>query len=97
MPVHVVYASDFLTPLFLHVELRIPREVMAETDQEGRAIVPLADYRLTYLSISTNDWRSRCFFLKKEVIVPPGVPRLRLLLQPVQATAAAPLAKQNSR
>jgi hypothetical protein len=103
VPVHVVYASDFLTPVFLHVELRVPREVMAETDREGRAIIPLADYRLTYLSISTNDWRSRCFFLKKEVIreggtveepqseVPPGVARLRLFLQPARSGLNKPV------
>ncbi|SRR6266487_6270069 len=94
VPIRVRYCSDFLTPLAMHIELRLPSELRAETDENGKAVIPLADYAHTYFDVNTNDWRGG-FKLKPSLIreggvieeaksYPLGRPRVRLTLEPVK-------------
>jgi len=46
VPIRVVYWHDAVTPLVLIVHVfREPREITAETDENGQVVLPLADYR----------------------------------------------------
>jgi hypothetical protein len=98
LPIHVVYCTDTVTPLYLHVELRQPPELRAETDESGKAVIPLADYAWQiYLDAGTNRFGRpmATFYLPKRLVQQGGFrdewdpgglgrPRLRLTLAPVK-------------
>ena len=105
-PFRVHYESNPCdSPVVYHLELRTPREVRAKTDEEGKAVVRLADYAWdTLLEVNDNERGYRATFaLSKKAIRKGGVvepvwrfhkcPRLRLELQPMdRSNAAAPKA-----
>jgi hypothetical protein len=97
LPFRVVYDySPADSPLVYHTELRTPRELIAETDENGKAIVKLADYAWNILvevdESEKGDWDR--FWLSKELVRKGGVVetrykgqkhrKLRLELRPVE-------------
>ena len=97
LPFRVIY--DYApadSPIAYHVELRTPREVRAETDGNGRAVVKLADYAwdicLEVDDKDKGDWDR--FWLSKELVRNGGIVetrykghkhrKLRLELRPVE-------------
>jgi len=85
MPFYVHYESSPAdSPIFYHLELRSPSDVRAKTDEDGKAMVKLADYAWeTLLDIKdTNRHYFATFALSKEVIRKGGpVEQLRSTLR----------------
>jgi hypothetical protein len=76
LPFRVIYDySPCDSPLVYHMELRTPREVQAETDENGRAMVNLADYAWGIrLEVNAKErGYSGWFFLNKKLIRNGGV------------------------
>ena len=83
------------SPLAYHVELRTPREVRAETDANGHALIKLADYAWNILleveDSEKGDWDR--FWLSRDLVRKGGIVdarytgqkhwKLRLELRPV--------------
>src|SRR5438067_2469185 len=67
------------SPLLYHVDLRTPRELRAKTDENGMAIVRLADYAWNILvevdESEKGEWDS--FWLSKELVRKGGVVETR--------------------
>jgi hypothetical protein len=88
------YPAD--SPIVYHLELRTPAEVQARTDENGEAVVKLADYAWTTLLEVHDKERGyfSLFILDKQSIRKGGViadhyqsdnyPKLRLELQPIK-------------
>jgi len=93
--VHYEY-YPFDSPVVFHIELRTPKDVQAETDETGRVVVKLADYKWTTLLEVDDRERGYVadFILTRESIRKGGIvkqhypvdkyPRLRLALQPIK-------------
>ncbi len=64
----VHYYYDFLTPLYIHYEFRTPHELQAETDQAGKAVIPLADYSGRIVLNGEIGSRYLCFEFDKHLV-----------------------------
>ena len=98
LPFRVFYTyAPADSPLFYHVELRTPKDARGETDENGQAVIRIADYAwsvgLEAEEGEKGDWR--IFWLSKELIRKGGVvetryestnhPKLKLELQPTRS------------
>ena len=85
MPFRVHYESyPADSPIFYHLELRSPSDVRGKTDENGKAVIKLADYAWsTLLDVKdTNRHYFATFVLSKEVIRKGGpVEQLRSTLR----------------
>ena len=97
LPFRVIYEYNPVDGPIYHVELRTPHEVRAETDENGEAVVKLADYAWgVRVEVNAKDrGYSGLFWLSKDLIRKGGVveqerypypdlPKLRLDLHPTK-------------
>lgn len=93
----VIYYTNPVEGPFYHLELRTPRKVRAETDENGEAVVKLADYdeEITVEIEDNVKGYAGSFTLNKDLIRKggaveerpnpnPDMPTLRLNLQPIK-------------
>lgn len=97
LPFRVIYDYNPVDGPIYHVELRTPHEIRAETNENGEAVVELADYAWGIrVEVDAKErGYSGLFWLSKDLIRKGGVvqqerypypelPKLRLKLQPVK-------------
>jgi hypothetical protein len=96
LPFSIIYDYNAVdSPVAYHLELRTPRKLRAQTDEQGKAVVSLADYAWdTRVEFDAQEGYTGVFWLNKQLIRKggtveqarypyPELPKLRLELNPV--------------